>query len=342
MSQLEKNIYCENFSINAADSSLGAEVIFCTDEFFAPAYRILLPTEPKFLPDYYDENGKWMDGWETKRRRSTGFDCCIIKLAYPCLVKKICIETTYFTGNSPMAISVDSLYSDKNLVVDTRSGWVNMLGCERVDCNSINEFSLSTNLISTHIKLNIYPDGGIARIKVFGDIQRKLNYTSKENDKINENLLCISNGAKVIACSDNHYGSPINLLKSTPAINMGDGWETRRRRTPGNDWCIFSLFNPGEINAFELDTSFFKGNYPSHCSIQGLTYTKYKLPQEYKKILIYESMFWDTLVPKIMVAANNQLKISYNDKSSYTHIRLNIYPDGGLSRFKVWGKFNEW
>jgi len=88
MSQLEKNIYCENFSINAADSSLGAEVIFCTDEFFAPAYRILLPTEPKFLPDYYDENGKWMDGWETKRRRSTGFDCCIIKLAYPCLVKK--------------------------------------------------------------------------------------------------------------------------------------------------------------------------------------------------------------------------------------------------------------
>lgn len=330
----------DNFSVNVADSTLGAEIIYCSDEFFASSNRLLIPTEPKFLADYYDDNGKWMDGWETQRRRNDGYDYCIIKLAFPCLVNQINIDTTFFTGNSPMAISVDAIFHEGDNVIDQKSGWEEILSYCKIKNNDKSVFKISTISIATHIKFNIYPDGGVSRIKVFGFIKKNNSILSLSPDGNEENLLCMSNGAIVVSCSDMHYGSPINLLKPLPANNMGDGWETRRRRSPGNDWCIFRLFRPGKIYSFELDTSFFKGNYPSHFSIQAAQLSLDDMTVK-NELLVYQSIFWTTIVSKSELGPNCKTKHIHVDENYYTHIKLNIYPDGGLSRFKVYGEFYE-
>ncbi len=184
--------------------------------------------------------------------------------------------------------------------------------------------------IFTHVRLNIFPDGGIARFRVYGEVSIQIQDQTQTLD-----LLALENGGRVIAYSDAHFGHPRNLINPGRGINMGDGWETKRRRTPGFDWCILALGKNGLIEKIEIDTAHFKGNYPAQVSIQATYVENATDPQ-----LIPQSIFWSYLLhPQDMQMDHIHLYIDEILKhEKISHIRVNMIPDGGISRIRLWGK----
>lgn len=327
---------------NVADSRLGAKALFSTDDFFAPKDRLLKPELPVFIVGEFDDNGKWMDGWETRRKRHLGYDYTIIQLARPTKIAGIDIDTSHFTGNYPSSASIDALYapelmqqSDAELAALNKDywdkkDWQSLVGMTALKGHSHEFVSTDSSDVVTHIRLNIYPDGGVARLRVYGDIQ--LDSSSSTEETID--LIGALNGGRAIACNDAHFGAVENLLLPTKAPNMGEGWETRRRREPGNDWCIIALGQAGTVEAIEIDTAYFKGNFPDKVSIQAVY-----APDTPDATLVTQSMFWDTLLEPQALSADNVVTFSdLKIDKPITHIRVNIFPDGGISRVRLFGK----
>ena len=238
---MNKNIFL-NGLIDLAQSRLGSKIVYKTDEFFAPAKRIINPWPPVFKEGVFDKHGKWMDGWETRRKRSKGYDYLILKLGKPGKIHKIDIDTSYFNGNQPNKISLDACYSKKKLP-NKNSKWVNILKKKSTKPNSHHFFNIKNKSIFTHVKLNIFPDGGVARIRIYGDM--KIN---KKFGKKIINLTSVLNGAKPIACNNEHFGRAENILAPGMGKNMGDGWETKRSRGKNFDWLILKCATAGKIN----------------------------------------------------------------------------------------------
>lgn len=322
-------------SVNLASAGLGAEALFVTDDFFANVSRMLADGPPEFDPDLYDNNGKYMDGWESKRRRNGGHDFTIVKLAVAGELYGFDVDTAFFTGNYPPACKIEGLYSP-NAEPDEDSIWQDITGVVGLSGNSHHYIEAKTAAIFTHIRLHIYPDGGVARLRVYGKPKISAeNLTSKEID-----LASALNGARVIAYSDAHYGSFQRLLSPGRGINMGDGWETRRRRVPGNDWLIIALGVRGIVSKIEIDTAHYKGNYPDGISIQGadLGADFDSFPQA----AVTSAMFWDELMGMQSLNADQIHMFGHvNAMGPITHVRVNIYPDGGLSRIRLYGEAHE-
>ena len=310
---------------------LGTKIIYCSDEFFAPAKRLLNPSNPIFKENVYDNHGKWMDGWETRRKRVKGNDYVIIKLGKPGKINTVNIDTSYFNGNQPEYAKLEGCYSKNSNLNNLK--WTQITKKNKIKSNSNNLFKSISNKTFTHIKLNIYPDGGVARLRLFGNIDLSLNHFPK--NKIFD-LASIVNGSQIIACSDEHFGNANNLLLPGKSINMGNGWETRRRRGKGFDWVIIKLGKDTLIDYFEIGTHYFKGNYPDCFSIQAFSGNK----KINISTFIKKSNKWLTLIYKHKLKENTNLKIKnykfLNKKFNY--IKLNIYPDGGISRLRVFGK----
>ena len=115
-----------NGLIDLAQSRLGSKIVYKTDEFFAPAKRIINPWPPIFKEGVFDKHGKWMDGWETRRKRNKGHDYLILKLGRPGKIRKVDIDTSYFNGNQPSKVSLDACYS-KNKLPGKNIKWINLL-----------------------------------------------------------------------------------------------------------------------------------------------------------------------------------------------------------------------
>ena len=314
-----------------ANPILGTKIISCSDEFFAPAKRLINPLKPKFKENVFDSHGKWMDGWETRRRRSKGFDFVIIKLGKPGKIKNIDIDTSFFNGNQPAYAQLEGCYSKNDNIKNIK--WTKITKKQKIKANSNNFFKTLNSKTLTHIKLNIFPDGGVARIRLFGNIDLSLHKLSKNK---NVDLASIINGSEILACSDEHFGNANNLIIPGKSINMGNGWETRRRRGKGFDWVLIKLGYSGLINYFEIGTHFFKGNYPESFSIQAFNSNK----KVNISSLIKNSNNWITLIPKIKLKPNSVIKIKNSNyvNKNFNYIKLNIYPDGGISRLRVYGK----
>ncbi len=309
---------------------LGTKILSYSDQFFAPAKRMLNQNDPIFKENLFDNHGKWMDGWETRRKRTKGNDYVIIKLGKPGKVRLIDVNTYFFNGNQPEHIQIQGGYSQNNNIKNLK--WINLTKKNKVKPNSKNLFKSLTSKTLTHVKLKIYPDGGVARLRLFGDIDLSLNKIVK-NKIINFSHL--SNGAQIIACSDEHFGNANNILLPGKSINMGNGWETRRRRGEGYDWVIIKLGYLGLITAFEISTHYFKGNYPDSFSIQAFNKNK----NISIKNLIKSSTKWYTLKSKTKLKPDDTLKINIMKINyKFNYVKLNIYPDGGISRFKIFGK----
>ena len=227
-----KNIFL-NGLIDLAQSRLGSKIVYKTDEFFAPAKRIINPWPPVFKEGVFDKHGKWMDGWETRRKRNKGHDYLILKLGRPGKIHKVDIDTSYFNGNQPNKVSLDACYS-KNKLPNRDSKWINILKKKSTKPNRHHFFNIKNKSIFTHVKLNIYPDGGIARIRIFGEM--KIN---KKFGKKIINLTSVLSGATPIACNNEHFGRAENILAPGIGRNMGDGWETRRSRGKNFDWLNY-------------------------------------------------------------------------------------------------------
>ena len=328
---MSKNNYIFlNGLIDLAQSRLGSKIVFKTNEFFAPAKRIINPWPPIFKEGVFDKHGKWMDGWETKRKRGKGYDYLILKLGRPGRISKIDIDTSYFSGNQPTKVSLQACFSKKKLP-NKNSKWTTILKKKPTKANSHHFFNVKNKSIFTHIKLNIYPDGGVARIRIYGSMKILKNFTGKVL-----NLTSVLHGATPIACNNEHFGRAENILAPGMGKNMGDGWETRRSRGKNFDWLIIKCAAAGKINKIQIDTHHFKGNYPDKCSIQAAFIDK-KISS---RAIVNSSKKWKLLLNKVKLHAHQKHNFKNNlmkDKK-VNYIKINIFPDGGISRIRVFGK----
>lgn len=320
--------------VNLASEKLGAKAIACTDDFFAPMQRMLQDHAPVFIEDKYDDNGKWMDGWESRRKRVAGHDWCIVKLAVPGVIHGIEIDTSHFTGNYAPAASLEACYCQDELV-DHIEGWQPLLEKTNLEGDSHQSLAIDPSDVVTHVRLHIYPDGGIARLRLFG--RPTVDWNSVEPGTLVD-IASSLNGGVALDCNDQHYGDIRNLLTPGRGENMGDGWETRRRRTPGNDWVTIALAHPGAIQKVEIDTAHFKGNYPDRCSIQGTL-----IHASGTEKTVSDGENWPVLLPEMKLSADAQhyFDSELADIGPISHVRINIFPDGGLSRVRLWAYIAE-
>lgn len=316
--------------VNLASPRLGATVTHVSDEFFAPRERMLDDAPPVFYPDRYDEHGKWMDGWETRRRRSGGNDWCIVQLGAKGVIAGFDINTRFFTGNHPPGVRVEGALTDGE--PDDNTEWVELIGESDLAPDSPNLFPVSDERPYNFLRMNIYPDGGIARFRVWGN--PVCEWKRQDPDGHHE-LSAIINGGRVLGYNDAHYGDPWVILTPGRGQNMGDGWETRRRREPGNDWIVIALGGAGLAKRIEIDTAHFKGNYPDRCSIQAA-----RIDGGTDAEIVAASEQW----PELMAEQKLQMdhihtfeSAAIDDLGPITHIRLNIFPDGGISRVRIFG-----
>lgn len=314
---------------NLASARIGARVVRVSDEFFAEAKRMLQHDAPLFVPGKYDEHGKWMDGWESRRRRSAGHDWCIVRLGRPGRIFGVAIDTSFFTGNYPAAASLEACRTDADPAPDDTQ-WQCLLDEFPVSGDDLKFIPFAADGIWTHVRLNIFPDGGVARLRIFGVPELAARATDAELD-----LVALENGGRAIVCNDAHFGSMDNLIAPGRGVNMADGWETRRRREPGSDWCILALGQPGHVNRVEIDTAHFRGNFPDRASLQAAC-----CPEAADEGVVPRSIWWPVLLPEQPLTANqlHVFETQLREHGPVTHVRLNIVPDGGVSRLRVWGR----
>ena len=312
-----------------AGEAVGGAAILCNDEFFAEKENLLRAHAAEWREHAYTDRGKWMDGWETRRYRpadgvapgrdSDIHDWCIVRLGMPGRIRGIVVDTAFFRGNFPDTCAIDGAEIDAplDLAELDRAHWEPLVPRSQLQGNHQNEFIVTSEQRFTHVRLRIYPDGGVARLRVHGDVVPRW-------DRLRVGLVdlaALEHGAVVETCSDMFFGSRNNLIKPGPSRSMADGWETRRRRGPGNDWAIIRLAGTGTIERIELDTTHFKGNAPGRCTIEGG-------PPDHWRMLLASP-----LQPHTRHRFDDELRRI----GPVTHLRLSVFPDGGVARLRAWG-----
>jgi len=321
--------------IDLASQRLGGAVLFANDEFFAPKENLLKPAAPVFIEGKYTDLGKWMDGWETRRRRPPGFDWCIVRLGLPGIVRGVVVDTSHFKGNYPEqcsfeACSIDGLPTTEELTSDSVP-WTEVLPVSNLSGDSQNQFAIKSDQRWTHLRFRIYPDGGVARLRVYGEVVPDWIRLKQIGGEID--LAAVENGGLVLSCSDMFFGHRHNLIMPERAANMSDGWETRRRRGSGHDWTIVKLGAPGHIRRLEVDTSYFKGNFPESCSLEACDAFNASI-----ETLQDPSSTWKAVLSRTKLQAHTRHFFDEVIEAGLaSHVRFNIFPDGGVSRLRVYG-----
>ncbi len=322
--------------VDLGSEKLGGAVLVANDEFFAPKENLLKPSTPIFIEGKYTDLGKWMDGWETRRRRTPGYDWCIIRLGLPGTIRGIVVDTSFFRGNYPEQCSLEACTIDGLPTVEELQSealqWTEILPLVQLAGDSQNRFAIDSEERFTHLRLKIYPDGGVARLRVYGQVVPdwdRLRRTGGDAD-----LAAVENGGLVLSCSDMFFGHRHNLIMPGRAANMSDGWETKRRRGPGHDWTIIKLGQPGTLRRLEVDTAWFKGNFPESCSLEGLN-----APELSDESLTDPSVSWNNVLQRTKLQAHTRhfFENEILDAGPFSHLRFNIFPDGGVSRLRVFG-----
>jgi len=317
-------------TVNLAEPKFGSKVVYKTDQFFGAASRILNYQKPIFKEGVYDSHGKWMDGWETRRKRKQGHDYLIIKLGRPGKIFDVDIDTSFFFGNQPSQASLQACYS-KNIPTK-KANWKTILKKKKLGPDKNHNFKIKNHSTFNFIKLNIFPDGGVARLRLNGKVDlERINLKGK-----NLNLTSILNGSTIIGCNNEHFGKAENVLSPGIGVNMGDGWETRRSRGKNFDWIIIKFGMSGIINKLEIDTHHFKGNYPNSFSVQSAL-----IPNKVKsKKIVSKSKKWRLLLGKTKLKPHKKhsFKSKTFKKNKLNCLRINIFPDGGISRIRAFGQ----
>ena len=293
---------------------------------------------PVLIPDKYTDRGKWMDGWETRRRREPGHDWCIVRLGLPGIVRTVVVDTSNFKGNYPESCSLDAAvvegYAPAS-ALSSEATWTTVLDRTPLKGDTENHFEVREAL-ATHLRLNIFPDGGVARLRVLGTVKPDWMALSRAGGDVD--LAALEHGGLVVACSDMFFGGRQNLVLPGPSRGMHDGWETRRRRGPGHDWAVVRLGRPGSIRRIEVDTSHYKGNAPGSCSLDACRVAP-------DVALPGPAAEWKTVLPMTPLLPHTShvfeadaTAMSKDLDGGATHVRLNIFPDGGVARLRVFGR----
>jgi len=322
--------------IDLAAERLGGRVLGANDEFFAPKENLLKASAPIWIEDKYTDVGKWMDGWETRRRRTPGYDWCVVKLGLPGVIHGVVVDTSYFKGNYPEHCELESCAVDDDPGLVQLDGhatkWTTFLVKSPLTGDARNPFPIAPSGRVTHLRFKIYPDGGVARLRVHGEVipdWPALNRTGGPLD-----LAAVEHGGWVILSSDMFFGSRNNLILPGRSTGMHDGWETRRRRGPGHDWCIVRLAAAGKVSRIEVDTSHFKGNFPESCSLEVCT-----APRELIDPGALGALPWKEILTRTKLQADSLhvYEKELLEAGEATHARFHIYPDGGVARLRIFG-----
>lgn len=324
--------------IDLASERVGGAVLYANDEFFAPKENLLKPSAPVFIEGKYTDLGKWMDGWESRRRRTPGFDWCLIRLGLPGRLRGVVVDTSHFKGNYPEQCSIEACavegHPDVEQLLDESTRWIEVLPQSQLTGDSPNLFPIEHPERFTHLRLKIYPDGGVARLRVYGEVVpdwQKLIGRGSEID-----LAAVEHGGLVLACSDMFFGHRHNLIMPGRALNMSDGWETKRRRGPGHDWTVIQLGTAGRVRRVEVDTAHFKGNFPESCAIEACDITT---TGQANAAGDFDAWEWKPLLPRTRLQAHTRhfFEDELTDAGIITHVRFSIFPDGGVSRLRLMG-----
>lgn len=313
-------------TIDLACADFGGEALICSDDFFAEMSNLLKSEAAIFVEGKFTDQGKWMDGWESRRKRTPGNDWCIISLGVSGSVEAVDIDTSHFLGNHPPfgAIDVATAPADASPEeLRDQVEWREVLPPSSLDPGASNLYSAAENKNTTHIRLRIFPAGGVARLRVYG----------RPNPPTERcNLACATSGAIALTASDQFFAHRDQLLSPSEAKHMGSGWETKRRRTPGTDWLILKLGAIGRLDTVEIDTRHFKGNYPEFASLEGILWP------DASANALPEAVGWETVVDKINLGPDASHSTDELDNvGPFSHLRLTITPDGGVSRLRCFG-----
>lgn len=314
--------------VNLAAARLGASVVAANDEFFGGKDRLIDAKAPIWLEDRYTDRGKWMDGWETRRRREPGHDWCVVRLGVPGVVRGVNVETTFFRGNFPEACAIDVCDEPERVDGWTTADWREILPRAPLQGDTHNPFAADSARRCSHVRLRIFPDGGVARLRVYGDVVADWPRLRSRGEV---DLAALEHGGFVVACSDMFFGHRQHLIMPGEARTMAEGWETRRRRGGGHDWTIIRLGAPGSIARAEIDTRHFKGNAPGSSSLEASTGAGDPTAPdtEWRELMAQTALQPD---------ARHVFDSTLAPIDRTTFVRLNIFPDGGVSRLRLFGR----
>jgi allantoicase len=309
--------------------TLGGSVVWANDEAFAERENLIKPEAPTHDTEAFGHKGKVYDGWETRRRREPGYDEAIVRLGAPGAIHGVVVDTAFFKGNYPPEISVDAAaVPGYPSVAELRESdaWEPLVPRSKAEGHTENVYETIPGRRYTHVRLRMHPDGGIARLRVHGE--------AIPDPELLEagavDLAALENGGRVIGCSNLFYSSPNNLISPGLVRIMGEGWETARRRDDGNDWVLVKLAAAGVVRMAELDTSYFKGNAPGEASLSGfdaLSGTDIDDPDR-----------WFELMPRRRLEPDTRHRFLIKDAARATHVRMDVFPDGGMARLRLWGE----
>lgn len=313
--------------IDLAVATHGGAAILTNDEFFAEKDNLLRPHPAVWKEHEYTDRGKWMDGWETRRRREPGYDWCIIRLGLPGRVRGVVVDTAFFRGNYPAECSLDAcslpIRTDLTACLAADTTWTQILPRSPLQGDTHNEFAIDADQRFTHVRLNIFPDGGVARLRVHGDVLPDWAALTRHGGLVD--LAAVEHGGWSEACSDMFFGARQNLIGPGRPFNMSDGWETRRRRGPGHDWNLVRLGVPGTVRRLEIDTTHFRGNAPGRVMVEAQRASDGE---------------WTTLLPdtKAQPHTRHFFEPELRVLGPVSHVRLNVHPCGGVARLRVWAE----
>ncbi len=331
----EKEADTSGSLVNLAEARLGASVLHANDDFFAEKENLLKPEKAIFIDGKYTDRGKWMDGWESRRRRVPGHDFAIIRLGVPGVIHEVIVDTAFFRGNFPESCSLEGAvipgYPMTDDLTSDKIVWTEILPRAKLKGDSQNPFKIASRDRFTHVRLHIYPDGGVARLRILGEVLAEPRWMGRPGSTVD--LAAVEHGGVVVACNDMFFGSRHNLIMPNRALDMGDGWETKRSRREGPDWVIVKLAGKGQIERIVLDTAHFKGNFPESASVCVGAFGPNEDPSKAKDTA------WSNVLPRQKLTAHTAhvFDDGLATHAPATHARLRIWPDGGVSRMRLFG-----
>ncbi len=321
--------------LDLAAGRLGGRVLFANDEFFAEKENLIKSEAAVWLEHEYTERGKWMDGWESRRRREPGYDFALLRLAVPGIIRGVIVDTAFFRGNYPEQCSLEGAwvdgYPNPQTLLEPEVQWETLLEKCDLQGNEKNRFEVRHPGAFNVLRFNIFPDGGVARLRVHGEPVIDFGHLPVGPGLVD--LAAALHGGRVVACSDSFFGPKNNLIMPGDARNMGEGWETRRRRGLGHDFVVVRLASQGTIRCVEVDTTHFKGNAPARCLVEG-TRAEGEAPGA-------DAQYWPILEATLQPHTRHIFIDEISSDQVASHARLNIYPDGGVARLRLHGEIPE-
>jgi allantoicase len=319
--------------VDLASRPFGGAVVAANDETYAEKENLIRPDEPAFSPHTFGHKGQIYDGWETRRRRTPGHDWAIVRLGAPGIVRRAVVDTTHFTGNYPEACWLEGRYVDgypdiASLTGD--EGWFPLTRRTVLEGDAENVIDVEDPTLVTHVRLHIEPDGGVARLRILGEVMpdpRRLSGQPLD-------LAALQNGGRVEDCSNRFYSPADHVLLPGNAGTMGEGWETRRRRGGGHDWLLVRLAGPGHVRQLVIDTTHFVGNAPGATQVLAIDAAEHG--QDALADPGHEG--WWELLERRSLLPDTPHWFNTDPARPATHLRVEVFPDGGLARVRAFGR----